>query len=248
MLKLFKYNWKKSEILFYSLLGITVLVLAIMFTLTKMDIWWDEVSIFGAITLISFVLQVLTIIVIYNFNATLKSITRRMLPISALKEYVAYIAIPVLYNIVFFAIIWLFILLLNPTFQLPEVNQFVSTLNIAEVTISLLVFCLLYSVLSAVMYFFAVAVTRLFKTNLRILIFIAISFVLSIVYGLGLNLLQGGDPATFQQGLIRLNYNEISDTFNIDWFSFSWLQLVEIAISFILAYITIYIIKHKIEV
>jgi len=155
-----------------------------------MDKWWDEVSIFGAITLISFVLQILTIIVIYNFNATLKSITRRMLPISALKEYIAAIAIPVIYNIVFFAIIWLFILLLNPTFQLPEVNQFVSTLNVAEVSISLLIFCLLYSVLSAVMYFFAVAVTRLFKTNLRILIFIAISFVLSILYGLGLNLLQ----------------------------------------------------------
>lgn len=256
MLNLLKYNWRKSDVLFYSLTGVTLLLYALLYILTTTAGWWAEVSLLIAFAFTGLVLQVLTIVVIYNFNGSLKSITRRLLPVGATKEYIAYLIVPVVYQVVFSILLWLFFLVFNPQFRLEGLTLFFNEINKLEASLSILIMTLATSIFASVVQFLAVAIARLFRTNLRILIFIAIIIGISVVYGVVTGYLQSLDPTlatVTQEGIIRVNIALDSTVTNIEsvtinWFSFHWIQIVNVALTLIMALITVYIIKNKIEV
>jgi|GEM_PF-6122224 len=245
MLKLFKYNWKQSETLFYSMLGVTIVLFIPLLILGRTNVWWDEFVTFAAISIVSIVLQALVIVIIYNFNASLKSITRRLLPVSRISEYIAYLLIPIAYNFIFAIIMWLFFVLLKPEFQIAELNAIIETFNMGEVGLSVFIFTLFYSIFGSMMLFFAVAFARMFKTNLRILIFLATYMGISIIYGIGLQLINP-NSAVIRQGTILIDLE--STEFAIQWLTFNWSIIVELLFALVLAVITVYIMKRKIEV
>lgn len=247
MLKLFKYNWRVSEVLFYSLSGLTLLVYTILYILTHKGYWWAEFSILAAFGFVSIMLQILTIFLIYHFNSSLKSTVRRLLPVSAVKEYIAAILIPIIYNVVHIMLLVLFIAILNPVFQTPEINEFIATLNLVEIVTSVFIMSVGYSVFSFAMTYLAVAIARLFRTNMRVLLFVAFMVAITFVYGILSGVISMNDPQTVKQGLVTVETS--SDyTFTINWFTFHWTQLVEVAFTLICAFATVYIMKRKLEV
>lgn len=246
MLNLFKYNWKKSEILYYSLLGATILLYTVLYIVSRRYDWWGEFTVLGALSIASTALQALTIVVVYNINASLKSTSRRLLPVKAIHEYLAHLATPTIYSVSFGILCWLFFILVKDTIYFEEARIVADQLLMTSSAISMLLSLVLYSVFNAVFFLFAITIARLSRSNLKILIFIGVLIGVSFIYGL-LTTIFNTNPNVTQQGWIRL---EVTDNlqFKMNFFSLSWLQLVELIFGFVLAYVSVYIMKNKIEV
>lgn len=246
MLKLFKHNWKKGQVLFYSLFALTVLSFSFLYFCLIRDGWYGEYTFLGSIGIASTVLQVLMIVAIYNLNGSLKAISRRMLPVKPLHEYLAQIAVLTIYSASIGVLCVVFFLIMKNYIYYKEVQQVIDQINMTTATISVVVGIIVYSILNAIMYCFALVIARLNRSNLKILVFIGVFIGISLVYNIIPSIING-DPNVTQQGWIRIETFEDAQV-TINYFKISWSLLFELIFGIVLAYISVYIIKHKLEV